>query len=597
MTRSYRRSLSLAVLLGITAAAGAADPPGGRVDRLGDPLPDGAFARLGTARFRALGYAAALSPDGKTLAVCTDCDAIGLLDTATGREVRRIQLPGVCRIAQLVFAPDGGRLLAGDAVYGVRWFDVASGKRLGGLEDGVRNRRGLALSADGKALAVGSDHIGQQTPVRVFDAESGKKRGEFTPDQDIQGGVALSGDGKRAATWGRSLHDRSGANVVQLWDVATGKEERRVVVGTATVGLAALSPDGRLLAVWEDGGTLSSWDAATGKELRRWAVPVAEAGLFGFSPDGKVLYAGTSDGLVRLWDRATGRRLPGAAGPACSPFGLAFLPDGKVLAAGLDQQAVRLWDVATGRERTPCVGHRAWVAAVAFAADGRSLLSAGPDGLRRWDLPTGTELRHLVISADERFGDRDASTLCTALSPDSRFATCGERHRGALRLVDTASGRDLFGVPPDERYTGAASAYSADGGRFAVLRLAGRGNGARVRLLDIASGEMLRSVPAEDGASGSFLALSSDGRLLAVDTLSVGRGNEPHSALQVWDADSGTSLWALEGACPPGSRLAFSPDGAVLAIADDLGVRLYDAARGIPLREFKGGDGFLRVYP
>jgi WD40 repeat protein len=587
---AFRRSLLAAVLLTATAAGRADDPPAGRVDRHGDPLPDGAVARLGTARFRAAGYGAALSPDGKTLAVFADRDAVSLVDAASGREVRRVRAD-LAGGGGLVFSPDGRLAVAGFG--GLRLFDAASGECVATLREVARGRPGaLAFSGDGKVLAVGADAPGRKAPVTVVEAVTGKKLGELTPESDYQGGVALSGDGKRAVTWGRTLKGGNGeANFAQLWDVTAGKEERRVVVEGSMVQTAVLSPDGRLLAVWEYGGAVSTWDATTGEAKRRWAVPMTQPTVFGFSPDGKVLAAGTADGTVRLWDQATGRGLPCRPGPTCAPFGLAFLPGGKVLAAGLDQQAVRLWDVTTGEERTPRGGHRAAVDALAFSADGRSLVSAGQDGLRRWDLPAGTESGHVLIPSDERYGPRNYGTPCTGMSPDGRFVTCGERHGGPLRVVETAGGRDLFAVPAGGRIDGPAAAFSADGGRVAVLGQAGRGNAAQVRILDVASGEVLRSFPAEAGELGNCLAVSPGGRLLASASLSLNRGAGDRGVLQVWDADTGKSLWRVEGAGGRVGRLAFSPDGTVLAAPDGAGgVRLWEAAGGTPLREFRGPD-------
>ncbi len=79
-------------------------------------------------------YAVAMSPDGTIVALggWTDAEnSIYLFDRATGRLTRRISgLPNV--ILHLAFSPDGRRLAASLGVGGIRLFDAASGREIGG---------------------------------------------------------------------------------------------------------------------------------------------------------------------------------------------------------------------------------------------------------------------------------------------------------------------------------------------------------------------------------------------------------------------------------------------------------------------------------
>src|SRR5262249_57965282 len=90
---------------------GGERPP--RTDRLGDPLPPGAVARVGSVRwwFGPTDNAFRLSPlayapGGKLLASYDAGNAIRFLDAATGRELRRIEPPGN-GFTSFAFAPDG----------------------------------------------------------------------------------------------------------------------------------------------------------------------------------------------------------------------------------------------------------------------------------------------------------------------------------------------------------------------------------------------------------------------------------------------------------------------------------------------------------
>src|SRR5260370_20747056 len=64
-----------------------------RVDAFGDPLPDVAFARLGTVRFRQGNYihAVAISPDGKTIASAGFRTTIHLWYSARGKRIRGLE--------------------------------------------------------------------------------------------------------------------------------------------------------------------------------------------------------------------------------------------------------------------------------------------------------------------------------------------------------------------------------------------------------------------------------------------------------------------------------------------------------------------------
>jgi RNA polymerase sigma factor (sigma-70 family) len=572
------------------ASADAADAHAGaeegrhRTDRYLDPLPEAALARLGTVRFRQsyAVYITSFLADGKAL-LLGGHDGLALWETATGRRLRQFPSPQGANRAAL--SPDGKTLAVGGI--GTTLWDVATGRRLKELDKEFA--ASVTFAADGKTLAVGTDK-----GVNLWDIAGGKKVCQFNHASTIRA-VAFAFGGKVLASVGED-------GTVRLWDVATGKESRRWDAGKGHFQSLAAAPAGAWLA-HADEQVVRLLDADSGREVRLLGPKPYRAGKVAFSPDGKILACGQYDGAIYLWEVATGKQTARWRAPTPSIYALAFAPDGKVLvSAGHGGSDVRWWDVASGREiPRPQTGHRGPVKALAFSRDGRELFSLGDDGMFfRWDPAAGVDRSgcRLPLSAVAMFSPDGMRIVSSEWNPEARSAT-------SVKFRDARTGREIrpLKVPwtnriafsPDGRSVALSEAgdgtvgvsvwdldsgkrrhqfteagerlyfditFSPDGKKLA----AGSWNEQRpnFHLWDLDSGKKTNSCDPDHWVNS--IAFSPDGDLVA-----LGSGGDWTKCISVWSLATAKRLLTLTH---PGSGsevvVAFSPSGRFLATGASL---------------------------
>ncbi len=142
---------------------------------------------------------------------------------------------------------------------------------------------------------------------------------------------------------------------------------------------------------------------------------------------------------------------------------VAIHPAGTWIATGAwGQDGVKIWDGSTGRlcQEIPSGDHTA----VVFSPDGRWLVTGSEDGYCFWK--TGEWSPGLRIPHDSSSGIRDTPSMM-AFSPDGSMLALIDPQT-AVRLVDTASGRELATLEADSGREISSLAFSPDATWLAV---------------------------------------------------------------------------------------------------------------------------------
>jgi len=129
-------------------------------------------------------------------------------------------------------------------------------------------------------------------------------------------------------------------------DLATGQQREPIRLGKTSVAALAFSPDGRKLAILQE-GMVFVWDVA-GRQSSRLIASDWRLGMFGifYTHDGKGLI--TARRHAELWSAETGERLRHFGPFNDLAHSVAISPDGKHALTTHMGSDLRLWEIETG---------------------------------------------------------------------------------------------------------------------------------------------------------------------------------------------------------------------------------------------------------
>lgn len=579
--------------------------------------------------------APAFSPNLRDAALLTD-SAIQILDLQTHSVVRSWPRDFGGNPTDFRFSPDGSILMVQTQNPGIMaFFDIKSGREL----YRIREEDFGAFAADGRTIATRENQDRRQ--VIFHDVVAGTILRRITNGPSVNRAMAFDSGGHshlfvvstaatvqfwdwKSGTLLSSLKHRTPVSIVRVRNglFALGGEEGEIELRDFWTGIhhrieahrdevdgLTFSPDNRWLISCSRGGECRIWDAVTGElagasdqvDVVRLnsdgsqAIVKSTDGLHlatiepgrgrkvldvrrlgpsavrdvEFSPDGAAIAVARYDGIT-LFDVETGSEL--AWVPVPSAIACYFIDDANLMV--IDRRRMRRFTRAPGRQgqREPLVES----ATLDLPGTGWAGSSAISEDRSWFAITQGSSVAASKLKWPPVFTRATFATIPTEIGIDTsgRWLTAAFSHGATLSVTDLQADA----TEAQALRASGTSRFSPDGRLLLVNSTAAH------TVFRTADWQVETNIPSSSGTGGRSLGAWSR----RSPHLALGRGRKP---VEIWDTRRWERKFTIESPTPHNiTDLAFSPDGALLAVATDVGrVEIWTLAE---LARFLADEGF-----
>lgn len=313
------------------------------------------------------------------------------------------------------------------------------------------------------------------------------------------------------------------------------------------------------------------------------------------SRDRSLMATGSYDNSVRLWRVKSGQLIRTFSGHSGRVNAVAINPSATRIVSGDSNGKIILWDLLTGdiigRFKGGAGKGNNIVHSVAFTSDGDQFLAADNKRIRIRNIDSGRRVRDFSL----RGYDGPSETV---LSPDGAWVVSGTMF-GSVIAWDRKTGRQKFRIKAHKN-TISRLAVSPDK-RF----LATSGSGDKsVKIWRLPKPSLVRTLKGFTGYQIS-LAFSSDSALLYTGDWNYASKprtkSRPFNTVKAWNLKTGRvvrtlkEVWGPKDSIVGSYRLALLDDGRLVTGGGSGETKLWDLARGEPIRSFGIRTSILSV--